>query len=133
MEARKYIRKLVRLNQLASRWGAFTGGVLKMDRRNQLIAEVQLHKTAMKAADIVRVGWFKPASVNRAVKCFKDTGGYEDRPRIRRPATSSLLGALRKSLCKCAKKCGALDAQKLLRKEMLGSASATFEALSRIR
>lgn len=71
-----------------------------MSDKNQRATVVELHKTGMKTADIVRTTGFKPASVYRAVKRFKETGGTSDRPRSGRPTTATTPENVNKLRCR---------------------------------
>ncbi|KAJ1361901.1 hypothetical protein KIN20_021279 [Parelaphostrongylus tenuis] len=52
-----------------------------MDRKNERIAVVDLHKVGMKMADIVKLIDFNSASVYTTVKRFEETEEIKDRPR----------------------------------------------------
>lgn len=68
--------------------------------QNQRVTAVELHKAGMKTADIVRMTGFKPASVYRAVKRYKDTGGTADSPRSGRPITATSPENVNKLRCR---------------------------------
>ncbi|KAJ1370923.1 hypothetical protein KIN20_032749 [Parelaphostrongylus tenuis] len=59
-----------------------------MIRKNERITVDELHKRRTKTADIVKITGFKPTSVYRTVKLFKETGGIADSPRKGRSTTS---------------------------------------------
>lgn len=71
-----------------------------MSRENQRIAIVELHKTGMKTADIVRTTGFKQSTVYDAVKRFKETGKTSDRPRSGRPTTATTPGNVNRIRCR---------------------------------
>ncbi|KAJ1348679.1 von Willebrand factor type A domain [Parelaphostrongylus tenuis] len=70
-----------------------------INHRNERIRAAELHKTGTKTAAIVRISDFKPASVYRVLKRFKETGGIQDCPLKGRSITSSTSGNIQKIRC----------------------------------
>ncbi|VDO19915.1 unnamed protein product [Heligmosomoides polygyrus] len=60
-----------------------------MSRESERITVVELHKTGMRTADIVRTTGFKQRTVYKIVRHYKETGGTSDRPRSGRPTTAT--------------------------------------------
>ncbi|VDP54245.1 unnamed protein product [Heligmosomoides polygyrus] len=60
-----------------------------MSRESERITVVELHKTGMRTADIVRTTGFKQRTVYKIVRRYKETGGTSDRPRSGRPTTAT--------------------------------------------
>ncbi|VDO69188.1 unnamed protein product [Heligmosomoides polygyrus] len=68
-----------------------------MSRESERITVVELHKTGMRTADIVRTTGFKQRTVYKIVRRYKETGGTSDRPRSGRPTTATTPENINKS------------------------------------
>lgn len=71
-----------------------------MDRERTRVTVVELHKSGMKTADIVRTTGFKKRTVYDAVKRYQETGGTADRPRSGRPTTVTTPKNVQKIRCR---------------------------------
>ncbi|VDO70555.1 unnamed protein product [Heligmosomoides polygyrus] len=71
-----------------------------MSRESERITVVELHKTGMRTADIVRTTGFKQRTVYKIVRRYKETGGTSDRPRSGRPTTATTPENINKVRCR---------------------------------
>lgn len=71
-----------------------------MDRENQRVTIMKLHKKRMKTADIVRSTGYKQRTVYDVVKRYKETGGTADRPRSGRPTIATTPENIQKVRCR---------------------------------
>ncbi|VDO19673.1 unnamed protein product [Heligmosomoides polygyrus] len=72
-----------------------------MSRESERITVVELHKTGMRTADIVRTTGFKQRTVYKIVRRYKETGGTSDRPRSGRPTTATTPENINKATGPC--------------------------------
>ncbi|KAJ1355781.1 hypothetical protein KIN20_013323, partial [Parelaphostrongylus tenuis] len=70
-----------------------------VDRKNERVAVVELYEAGMKSPMFSKATGFKLASVYRAVKRFKKTGGIEHQPQKGRPVTALIPENIQEICC----------------------------------
>ncbi|VDO68050.1 unnamed protein product [Heligmosomoides polygyrus] len=94
------VSKVLNVLDVECRLSKSSGCACVMSRESERITVVELHKTGMRTADIVRTTGFKQRTVYKIVRRYKETGGTSDRPRSGRPTTATTPENINKVRCR---------------------------------